>query len=125
MIANDDDLTTDPSDSDPSEGGDSAGDGIPGTGADSAEDVGSEFVPWNEANLKQVPVPMFLHQSVVKSKHVQVAEPVKIKPLIPKYSEPAPSEAEITPILKDDQIVGVKVACDCGTVHEIMFDFSS
>ena len=126
MTSDDNDLTTEPRDTDPGEG--SAGtdmEGVPGAGTDADDDKSTNFVPWDEANLKQMPVSKFAHQSVVKRKDVQVGQPVKIKPLLPKFDEPAPSEAEITPILQDGQIVGVKVACDCGTVHEIMFDFSS
>ena len=126
MISDDKDLTTEPSDTDSGEGRDGTGaEGVPGAGTDADDDKSTDFVPWDEANLKQMPVSKFAHQSVVKRKDVQVGQPVKIKPLLPKFDEPAPSEAEITPILQDDQIVGVKVACDCGTVHEIMFDFSS
>ena len=126
MISDDNDLTTEPSDTDPGEGGDGTEvEGVPGAGMDADDDKSTDFVPWDEANLKQMPVSKFAHQTVVKRRHVTIAQPVKIKPLLPKFEEPAPSGSEITPILQDDQIVGVKVACDCGTVHEIMFDFSS
>lgn len=126
MISDDNDLTTEPGETDPGEMGDgSEVEGVPGAGTDADDDKSTDFVPWDEANLKQMPASKFAHQTVVKGRHVKVAQPVKIKPLLPKFEEPAPSEAEITPILQDDQIVGVKVACDCGTVHEIMFDFSS
>lgn len=126
MNADDNDLTKDPGAIDPGEGdAGTEGEENQGAGADSGERESGEFVPWATANLKQMPVSKFAHQSVVKRKYVKTGRPVKIKPRIPTFEEPTPSEAEITPILQDDQIVGVKVACDCGTVHEIMFDFSA
>ena len=122
MIDDENDMNTVPGDTDPADAdpGEAAQEDADLNAADTDRD---DFVRWDESKLKQVPISNLGYRTIVKKRFVENEAPIKITPAIPKSRLHSQADADITPILQDEQIVGVQVACHCGSVHEIMFDY--
>ncbi len=90
---------------------------------DAADDAG--FVPWEEASFDSVTPSTLGHRKIIRSRLVTEKGRRKIIPTLPADSSAHAGKAEIEPLLDDGEIVGVRVACSCGAVHEVRFEFSS
>ena len=80
-----------------------------------------KFVPWKEEPLLSRASSILQHQSIIKRKNVRSGKPRTIVPRMPVDEKP--EEAEITPIVEGDRVVGIKVVCGCGMTHEIRFEY--
>ena len=80
-----------------------------------------KFVPWDTDLLPGNVSSMLQHQSIIKKAHVRSGKPRTIVPKMPVEVEL--KEAEITPIVDGDSVVGIKVICQCGATHEIRFEY--
>ena len=91
--------------------------------SDAADEAG--FVPWEKTSFDAVSPSALGHRKIIRSRLVEEQGRRKIVPAIPADSSPREGKAEIEPLLDNGEIVGVRVACSCGAVHEIRFEFSS
>lgn len=83
------------------------------------------FVPWESSKFKRIPKSQLAHRTIVQSKYLSSGGRTLIVPQMPPGVEDDNSKADISPMMDGDQIVGLKVVCSCGIVHEIMFEYSS
>ena len=97
--------------------------GSPQPAPDAANEA--DFVPWEETSFDEVNPSTVGHRKIIKSRLVEEKDRRKIVPELPAASTPPQGKAEIEPLLDNGEIVGVRVACSCGAVHEARFEFSS
>ena len=83
----------------------------------------TEFTPWQEESLPAHATSKLGHRRIIKSVNVLRGEPVKITPHITLEPEPEPESMEITPLIEDDTIVGLRMTCGCGATHEVRFEY--
>ena len=85
----------------------------------------NEFTSWREEPLSTRAISMIEHRRIIKSDRVHQSNPVKITHEVSLEPEPEPeSESlEITPLIEDDNIVGLRMTCGCGATHEVRFTY--
>ncbi len=86
----------------------------------------TEFTPWREESLSAHATSKLGHRRIIKSGNVVLRrEPVKITPHITlePEPEPEPESVDITPLIEDDTIVGLRITCGCGATHEVRFEY--
>lgn len=82
-----------------------------------------EFVPLEVQGHKGVFSKQSNHQTVIKGEDLVVGTPVKVGGL---KTIPEKSAAErVEPLIKGEEIVGVRYHCNCGESVEIHFEFES
>lgn len=84
----------------------------------------TEFTSWREESLPAQAISKLGHRRIIKSGNVVLrGEPVKITPHITLEPESEPESVEITPLIEDDAIVGLRMTCGCGATHEVRFEY--
>ena len=82
-----------------------------------------DFISWREQALG-IKVPSALgKRKLIKKRNVVQGTP---RTIIPEYNlepEQAAEIVEITPLKEDDVVVGLRLTCSCGAVHEVKFEF--
>lgn len=83
-----------------------------------------EFTPWHEEPLPQEAVSGLGHRRVVKKRDILQGKPVNIIHEISLEPDPSLEGMEITPVKDNDLLVGLKIECGCGRVHEVRFEYN-
>ncbi|MCH7939897.1 MAG: hypothetical protein IID13_09155 [Candidatus Marinimicrobia bacterium] len=91
-----------------------------GGGVTKAADA-SGFVRWEEEVLPAGQNLAVANKVIVKKSNVRPGAPRTIIPKIPTHVDRR--SMEVTPLIEDDTIVGMKVTCSCGNSHEVKFEF--
>ncbi|MEE9162186.1 MAG: hypothetical protein V3U35_04355 [Candidatus Neomarinimicrobiota bacterium] len=84
----------------------------------------TEFAPWREEELPAEAASELGHRRIVKKGNVRLGRPKMIKPEFHIEPEPHRESVEITPLKDKDEVVGLRLTCSCGAVHEVRFEFT-
>ncbi len=90
-------------------------------GRQSGADV--EFTPWREEPVLETSISELGHRKIVKKDDVHLASPTTIIPEYHIKPDPKPETGEVTPLIENEETVGLRRVCSCGTVHEVRFEY--
>lgn len=90
-------------------------------GRQSGADV--EFTPWREEPLPEASISQLGHRKIVKKGDVHLGSPTTIIPEYHIQPDPKPETVEVTPLIENEETVGLRLVCSCGTVHEVRFEY--
>ena len=90
-------------------------------GRQSGTDI--EFTPWQEEPIPEKIISELGHRRIVKKDNLLQGSPQEIIPQFHLESNPDRETVEVTPIVENEETVGLRLMCSCGTVHEVRFEF--
>ncbi len=82
------------------------------------------FTPWREEELPTEASSDLGHRKIVKKSNIRMGRPKKIEPEFHIEREPRRESVEITPLKDKDEVVGLRLKCSCGVIHEVRFEFT-
>ncbi|MCK4579506.1 MAG: hypothetical protein KAU50_12010 [Candidatus Marinimicrobia bacterium] len=81
----------------------------------------TDVLKWEEKALPSFASLAIAHKTVVKKSKVLEARPTRITPAETPLA--ASEEMKVSPIIENEIVVGLNIACECGNRHEIRFEY--
>ena len=80
-----------------------------------------DFIQWEEESLPSISNLASANKVIIKKRNVRQGAPQTIVPDVSALNDQ--QTMNVTPLLEEDTIVGMKVTCSCGNSHEVRFEF--